>query len=191
MRTVLKGNIIHAPALGQLSVTPGGYLLLEDGAIVHICPTLPDSWKNCPLEDYGDCLILQSFADMHLHAPQYPQLGLGMDLPLLAWLDTYTFPLEAAFADEDFARRAYRALARELIALGTTRVCMFSSVHRRATQILMEELEAAGVTGTAPTASERRRRAPWRRQSAGWTSAIIPISSPSSPPGSLPPAPTS
>ena len=147
MRTVLKGNIIHAPALGELSVLAGGFLLLEDGAIADICRSLPAGWSGCPLEDYGDCLILQSFADMHLHAPQYPQLGLGMDLPLLDWLEAYTFPQEAAFADRDFARRAYRALARELISLGTTRVCMFSSVHREATHILMEELEAAGVTG--------------------------------------------
>ena len=147
MRTALKGNVIHAPALGQLSVTPGGFLLLEDGAIVDVCRTLPAGWTGSPLEDYGDCLILQSFADMHLHAPQYPMLGLGMDLPLLEWLEAYTFPLEADFADGDFARRVYRALSRVLFALGTTRVCMFSSLHRESTHILMEELEAAGVTG--------------------------------------------
>ncbi|MFR6692608.1 MAG: hypothetical protein ACLUS6_00555 [Dysosmobacter sp.] len=35
---------------------------------------------------------MQSFADMHLHAPQYPMLGMGMDLPLLDWLNTYTVP---------------------------------------------------------------------------------------------------
>ena len=35
----------------------------------------------------------------------------------------------------------------KLIENGTTRVCMFSSLHRPATLILMEELERAGVTG--------------------------------------------
>ncbi|MCI8971561.1 MAG: amidohydrolase family protein, partial [Oscillibacter sp.] len=84
---------------------------------------------------------------LHLHAPQYPMLGMGMDLPLLDWLNTYTFPTEARFADPDYAREVYRKLARELIENGTTRVCMFSSLHRRATLILMEELEQAGVTG--------------------------------------------
>ena len=38
-------------------------------------------------------------------------------------------------------------LARDLAMNGTTRVCMFSSLHTDATWILMEELERAGVTG--------------------------------------------
>jgi guanine deaminase len=41
----------------------------------------------------------------------------------------------------------YCKLASELIRNGTTRVCMFSSLHRKATLILMEELEKAGLTG--------------------------------------------
>ena len=45
------------------------------------------------------------------------------------------------------ARRIYRRLATDLITNGTTRVCMFSSLHTDATWILMEELERAGVTG--------------------------------------------
>ncbi|OLA35967.1 MAG: hypothetical protein BHW35_06550, partial [Firmicutes bacterium CAG:176_63_11] len=103
--------------------------------------------ENAELRDFGHRLIMQSFVDMHLHAPQYPMLGMGMDLPLLDWLNTYTFPTEARFADTDYARRVYRRLATDLITSGTTRVCMFSSLHTDATLILMEELERAGVTG--------------------------------------------
>ena len=99
------------------------------------------------LVDYGQALVMQSFADMHLHAPQYPMLGMGMDLPLLEWLNTYTFPTEARFADTDYARRIYSRLATDLITNGTTRVCMFSSLHTDATLVLMDELERAGVTG--------------------------------------------
>lgn len=144
---VLKGNIVSAPALGKLDITERGYLVLEDGVIAGIFTSLPEQYAGAPTEDYGDRLILQSFADLHLHAPQYPMLGTGMDLPLLDWLNTYAFPAEARFADPDYAREIYRALARELIENGTTRVCMFSSLHRRSTLILMEELEKAGVTG--------------------------------------------
>lgn len=97
--------------------------------------------------DYGDSLIMPSFVDMHLHAPQYPMLGMGMDLPLIDWLNTYTFKTEARFEDSDYARRIYKKLASDLITSGTTRVCMFSSLHTDATLILMEELEKAGVTG--------------------------------------------
>lgn len=145
--TIIKGNIISAPALGKLDVTEHGYLVAEDGIIQGVYETLPERYQDQHVEDYGDELVVQSFADMHLHAPQYPMVGMGMDMPLIEWLNTYTFPTEARFKDNDFAREAYRKLAAELVANGTTRVCMFSSLHREATMILMEELEKAGVTG--------------------------------------------
>ena len=116
-------------------------------------------------------------------------LGMGMDLPLLDWLNAYAFPTEARFADPDYAREIYHQLARELVAGGTTRVCMFSSLHTDATLILMDELEKAGVTGyvgkvnmdrnAAPASWRRPPRNPWGRPSAGWTGAgILPTSSP-------------
>lgn len=147
MTAILRGNLIHAPAFGRLETIPGGYLILEDGVLEEISPVLPERYAACPVTDYGDKLIMPSFADLHLHAPQYPMLGMGMDLPLLEWLNAYTFRTEARFEDEDYARRVYRQLARDLITSGTTRVAMFSSRHTNATLILMEELEKAGVTG--------------------------------------------
>lgn len=145
--TILKGNVVSAPALGALEITEQGYLIAEDGVIVGVFPQLPPRYEGAPVEDYGDGLIVQAFADMHLHGPQYPMLGMGMDLQLMPWLQTYVFPTEARFADLEFARQTYRQLAGELVANGTTRVCMFSSLHREATLILMEELERAGVEG--------------------------------------------
>lgn len=147
MTQVLRGNIIQAPRLGELDIRKHGYLVLEDGVVQGVYDALPQALASAPITDYGDRLIMQSFVDMHLHAPQYPMLGMGMDLPLLDWLNTYTFRTEARFADPDFARRTYRRLASDLITNGTTRVCMFSSLHTEATWILMEELERAGVTG--------------------------------------------
>ena len=145
--TIIKGNIVSAPAPGRLEITENGYLIAREGKIAGVFPALPEQYAGAPVEDYGDALILQSPADLHLHAPQYPMQGCGMDLPLLEWLNAYTFPTEARFADPEFARAVYRQLARELIEHGTTRVCAFSSLHRETTLILMEELEKAGVTG--------------------------------------------
>ena len=145
--TILKGTVVSAPALGRLEVTEGGYLVAEDGVIQGVFPVLPEQYAGREVEDFGNDLILQSFADLHLHAPQYPMLGMGMDLPLLDWLNAYALPTEARFADPGYAREVYGRLARELIENGTTRVCMFSSLHTDATLILMEELEKAGVTG--------------------------------------------
>jgi len=160
MIRVLKGHIVSAPRLGELQVAENGYLVLEDGVIRGVYQALPEEYAAAPVTDYGDKLILQSFADMHLHAPQYPMLGMGMDLPLLDWLNTYAFPTEARFADADYARRTYRRLAEDLITNGTTRVCMFSSLHTEATWILMEELEKAGVTGYVGKVNMDRNNAP-------------------------------
>ena len=81
MTTILRGNIIHAPAFGTLETIPRGYLVLEDGTIQGVFPDLPERYGGCPVEDCGQALIMPSFADLHLHAPQYPMLGMGMDLP--------------------------------------------------------------------------------------------------------------
>ena len=144
---LVKGNLVYSPRLGELVTLRHGALLLdESGAVEDVLPSAPEG-IDAEVSDWGDALIMPSFVDMHLHAPQYPMLGLGMDLPLMDWLNTYTFKTESRFSDTDYARRIYRRLARDLITGGTTRVCMFSSLHTDATIILMEELERAGVTG--------------------------------------------
>ncbi len=158
--TILKGTILSAPALGALDITEGGYLIAEGEKITGVFPALPEQYAGAAVEDFGEALILQAPADLHLHAPQYPMLGLGMDLPLLDWLNAYAFPTEARFADPAYARELYRRLARELLENGTTRVCMFSSLHTDATLILMEELEKAGVTGYVGKVNMDRNGAP-------------------------------
>lgn len=147
MTLILKGNIISAEVFGELNIIENGYLVSVDNKIEGVYKKLPPKYRNEKVVDYTDKLIMQSFSDMHLHAPQYPMLGMGMDLPLLDWLNTYTFPAEAHFKDNKLARKIYHELANKLIKNGTTRVAMFSSMHKDATLILMEELEKAGVTG--------------------------------------------
>ncbi|MFR5405490.1 MAG: hypothetical protein ACLTG0_08870 [Oscillibacter sp.] len=137
--TIIKGTILSAPTLGQLDALPGGYLVAEDGLIRGV-RVLPEQYAGAPVEDWGDALILQSFADLHLHVPQYPMLGMGMDPPLLDWLNAYAFPTEARFADTGLRPGDLQPPGPELIAHGTTRVCVFSSLHTDATLILMEEL---------------------------------------------------
>lgn len=157
MTTILKGCIVSAPALGRLETTEHGYLIAENGHITGIYPVLPEQYAGAPVEDYGDDLIVQSFADLHLHAPQYPMLGTGMDLPLLDWLNTYAFPTGGPLRGHGLCPDGLPAATRELIAHGTTRVCMFSSLHTEATLIFKEELERAGVSGYVGKVIGRQR----------------------------------
>ena len=71
--------------------------------------------------------LLPGFVDLHVHAPQYPQLGSALDVPLEVWLQTYTFPLEARYQDLAFARRSYGLLVDDLLANGTTTALYFAT----------------------------------------------------------------
>lgn len=51
---------------------------------------------------------MPGFVDTHIHSSQYPNSGLALDLPLLEWLDKYTFPLESKYKDVNFAESVYR-----------------------------------------------------------------------------------
>ncbi|MCR4562589.1 MAG: amidohydrolase family protein [Bacilli bacterium] len=144
---IIKGHIISAEEFGKVSIVENGYIVVIDNKIEGVYQSLPEEYQNEKITDYGDSLVFPSFSDMHLHAPQYPMLGMGYDLQLLEWLRTYTFPTEAKFKDSAFARKTAQRLAKDLIRNGTTRVAMFSSLHKEATLILMEELEKAGVCG--------------------------------------------
>ena len=82
--------------------------------------------------------LLPGLVDLHVHAPQYPQLGLALDEPLEVWLNRYTFPLEARYADSDFARRSYALLIDDLMANGTTTAAYFPTIHTEATRLLVD-----------------------------------------------------
>ncbi len=51
--------------------------------------------------------LMPGMVDTHIHASQYSYSGTALDLPLLEWLNTYTFPVEAKYKDLDFANNVY------------------------------------------------------------------------------------
>jgi len=82
--------------------------------------------------------LLPGLIDTHVHAPQYPQLGQALDVPLEEWLYKYTFPLEARYADIGFARKVYSLLVDDLISIGTTTALYYATIHQDATRILAD-----------------------------------------------------
>jgi guanine deaminase len=80
--------------------------------------------------------LLPGLIDLHVHAPQWPQLGTGLDLPLERWLFEYTFPLEARYADSQFARQVWADMVPTLLAHGTTTAVYFGVVDEAATTAL-------------------------------------------------------
>ena len=139
------GNIIWSSGPDRSELRPGHYAVCEDGLCSGVFRELPSRFDGIRTDDFGDLLIFPGYTDLHLHASQYMNMGLGMDSELLDWLERYTFPQEAAFAREDYARRVYGLFAEELRSGFTTRACVFSTVHVPATLILSDMLERTGL----------------------------------------------
>ena len=68
-----------------------------------------------------------------------------MDLELLDWLNTHTFPEEARYQDPDYAKGAYARFVSDVRQGPNTRACVFATIHEEATVLLMEFLEKSGL----------------------------------------------
>ncbi len=142
---ILKGNIIYTKQPDAFEICERGYLVCEDGKVQGVYQTLPFKYGGYPVTDYGDCLIIPGLVDLHIHAPQYSYRGLGMDLELLEWLEVNTFPEEAKFEYLDYAEKSYQIFADNMRRSATTRACIFATVHREATLLLMDMMEKSGL----------------------------------------------
>lgn len=142
---VLKGHIVFTPRLGEFSINENSYIVIEKNVVKGVFKELPSEYSSPKVVDYGDKLIIPGFVDLHLHASQFANVGLGVDKELLDWLNVYTFPEEAKFKDLDFAKKAYGKFVHELWKQGTTRSVIFATIHDEATVLLMDMLDKAGL----------------------------------------------
>ena len=152
-KTVMASGF-HTARRGEIDIFQDALISIgEDGAILSVLRPHDDSYNeqkdsqqvagklvSLPEGSY----LLPGFVDLHIHAPQYPQLGSALDVPLEVWLQKYTFPLEARYADVAFARKSYRLLVDDLIANGTTTALYFATIHQEATRILADICLEAG-----------------------------------------------
>ena len=100
----LRGNLVYTKKIGTMEILEQQYLVCEDGRVQGIYPELPQQFCGIPVEDMGDRIIIPGLTDLHVHAPQYSFRGLGMDLELLDWLNTNTFPEESKYRDLEYAK---------------------------------------------------------------------------------------
>jgi guanine deaminase len=140
----VRGAALHTPEPDRLEawqdalieVDGAGRIIALRDATVAAVAAYENSGRLTTLKP-GQWL-LPGLVDLQIHAPQWPQLGTALDLPLERWLQHYTFPLEARFADTVYAADVYESLVTALLANGTTTAVYFASRHLRATQILAE-----------------------------------------------------
>ncbi|NXL60065.1 GUAD deaminase, partial [Chordeiles acutipennis] len=88
--------------------------------------------------------FMPGMVDTHIHAPQYSFTGTRVDLPLLQWLTTYTFPTEAKYKDNDFAEEVYTRVVRRTLKNGTTTACYFATIYTDTSLLLAEIIDKFG-----------------------------------------------
>jgi len=138
----IRATFMHTPSFGFSEVLDDALISVEQGTIVDVCQnnderfgTVLENSSNL-IELQPGSVVLPGLVDTHIHAPQWPQLGKALHLPLQQWLLENTFPLEARYSDVVFAQRIYADMVRSLIANGTTTAVYFGTIHLPATQIL-------------------------------------------------------
>jgi guanine deaminase len=144
----LCGTFHHAPRPGAVDLIEDGLVEIgPDGVIAAVIragdPGGDEARRRAAAAGRLTVLpstvrVLPGFVDLHLHAPQYPQIGTALDRPLEEWLHSHTFPLEARFADLAFARPVYEGLVDDLLANGTTTAMLFATIHDAATRLLVD-----------------------------------------------------
>ena len=147
MKKIYKAHILYTKEQNRFEVLENGYVAVDaDGRVVGVAADLAslDS-EGAEVVDFGDRLLIPAMNDLHVHAPQYRNQGIAMDLELLPWLQNYTFPEEMKYVDTDYAERMYRRFIRDLWRFGTMRACVFATSHTESTRLLMHLFQEAGM----------------------------------------------
>jgi guanine deaminase len=146
-KKVYKAHILYTKERNRFEVLENGYVAVDaDGRVSEVASDLKSldcgDWE---VADFGDCLLIPAMNDLHVHAPQYRNQGIAMDLELLPWLQNYTFPEEMKYADLAYAERMYRRFVHDLWRFGTMRACVFATIHTDSTRLLMRIFQEAGM----------------------------------------------
>jgi len=151
-RLAVRGDILHLRADPGWGAEPGdaveflpdGWLLVENGRIVGVRPADQPPPTDCSIADWRGHLVLPGFIDTHVHAPQLDVIA-SFGTELLDWLNTYTFPAEAAYADPQLAQAGAERFVRALLANGVTAAVVFPTVHKVSTEALFAAARSRGM----------------------------------------------
>ena len=104
-------------------------------------------------------LIVPGFIDCHTH---YPQTGMiaAYGKSLLDWLEAYTYPAEAAFADEAVCRDTARRFLDECLGNGTTTAAVYGTVHAQSVDAFFAEAERRNLCMVAGNSLADRNAPP-------------------------------
>jgi guanine deaminase len=126
-----------SPSTPELLDIPNGAVVVDGSTIVAVgeASDILDAYPDTAFLDHGDALIIPGLVDCHVH---YPQIGMiaSPGEQLLDWLDRYTFPAEARFAEKAHAEATAEFFTDQLLRNGVTTALVFSTVHAHSVDAL-------------------------------------------------------
>lgn len=120
-----------------------GLLLVDNGRIEWVGEweqgkdRVPETVR---VRSYPGKIVMPGFVDTHIHYPQAEMVG-AYGEQLLEWLNNYTFPTEARYKDEEYAREMATFFVKQLLRNGTTTGLVFGTVHQESVDALFGEAE--------------------------------------------------
>jgi guanine deaminase len=146
---IYYGRIVHSRSLKDLQISPKAALGVNGDGIIEFF----DEKVNSGVEAAGKYagfdganvitlkplqFLFPGLIDTHMHAPQWPNLAIGMEGDNLEWRENYTDPLEVQYKDTNRARRVYSEMVQKELENGSTTVAYNSTIHYEATNILSD-----------------------------------------------------
>jgi guanine deaminase len=140
---VIKGDILFTKSKDDFEIYENGFLIIEDGKVKAV---QQEYIGNEDIIDRTGKLIIPTFVDLHLHANQYANCGLGNDEELLTWLEKYTYPEEVKFKDLAYAEEIYKEVLTKLWEGGSLRSVIFASLYKEASDLLFKLTIDSGLS---------------------------------------------
>ena len=101
---IFTGRLIHSKSLSELEIVRHGSIIVLNDTIVYAgkqqdesIASLREKHPGAEVVELKDSQFLfPGLVDCHLHAPQWPNLALGMEGTLREWVEGWTDPMEVS-----------------------------------------------------------------------------------------------
>ncbi len=128
---------------GLLAIAPDGQgreVVVAVGPYAALAPRFADT----TVEHLPGRILAPGFVDLHVHFPQVDVIGSPAS-GLLPWLENYTFPQEARFADPAHSAATAEFFLDELQRHGVTTPLAFATSHPASVEALFAAAEARNL----------------------------------------------
>lgn len=170
--TLYYGTFIDTPTLGEIRIRTNTLVGVNQQGTIDFVKENHDSDASISLieyfrSNYSEFETIKSnfkfvdnsknpyqfyfpgFIDTHIHSSQYPNIGIGLNIQLLDWLKTYTFPLENSFKDDNMkmVNDVYSKVIKKTLTNGTTCASYFTTIDKNTSKVFGDLLLKFGQRG--------------------------------------------